>query len=423
MASNHTSPCSSSHASRYESGVTNVPQQLEPTSATVASPESLPVSIPPAPPATVAPPESSPAPPPSVEVPVQQQQQPRVSPAVTRSAARQRGGLGPQHGFVMPTRSEEDMAATVLSDAWRLRRQRKLDAVEIPDCDVTVTDELLGKGGFGAVYLADYNGRNAAAKVAKIEHDFGKFNSLEDHGESRIKQPEVETDHNGRRKAFWREVQAMMRLSSPHTVNFYGVVTSRKDRLVLVMELLAGGDLRAMLRDSVETLAEPRARRIISDMCAGMSFLHRKETIHGDLKSANVLLDGTGRAKISDFGTSKWPRATNSTGLLSCMVDATESTQMSYAWAAPEVLDTKDTSYASDVYSFGVVVWEILSGKIPWADESRRNIYTRVVVKNERPQIPAESPADLANIARACWHGMADKRPTFSDTMRSTKWE
>lgn len=134
--------------------------------------------------------------------------------------------------------------------------------------------------------------------MAKIEHDFGKFNSLEDHGESRIKQPEVETDHNGRRKAFWREVQAMMRLSSPHTVNFYGVVTSRKDRLVLVMELLAGGDLRAMLRDSVETLAEPRARRIISDMCAGMSFLHRKETIHGDLKSANVLLDGTGRAKV-----------------------------------------------------------------------------------------------------------------------------
>ena len=58
------------------------------------------------------------------------------------------------------------MAATVLSDAWRLRRQRKLDAVEIPDCDVTVTDELLGKGGFGAVYLADYNGRNAAAKVS-----------------------------------------------------------------------------------------------------------------------------------------------------------------------------------------------------------------------------------------------------------------
>ena len=46
-----------------------------------------------------------------------------------------------------------------------MRRQRNLDMVEIPEDCVTVTDELLGKGGFGAVYIADYNGRNAAAKV------------------------------------------------------------------------------------------------------------------------------------------------------------------------------------------------------------------------------------------------------------------
>lgn len=47
-----------------------------------------------------------------------------------------------------------------------MRRQRNLDKVEIPEQDVTITDELLGKGGFGAVYFADYNGRNAAAKVS-----------------------------------------------------------------------------------------------------------------------------------------------------------------------------------------------------------------------------------------------------------------
>ena len=46
-----------------------------------------------------------------------------------------------------------------------LRRQRKLDQVEIPEDHVTVTGDLLGKGGFGEVYLADYNGHNAAAKV------------------------------------------------------------------------------------------------------------------------------------------------------------------------------------------------------------------------------------------------------------------
>ena len=59
----------------------------------------------------------------------------------------------------------QEAVATALADARQLRRQRNLDRVEILEDHVTVTDELLGKGGFGAVYLADFNGRNAAAKV------------------------------------------------------------------------------------------------------------------------------------------------------------------------------------------------------------------------------------------------------------------
>lgn len=52
-----------------------------------------------------------------------------------------------------------------LAEARRVRRQRKLHIIQIPEDHVMITDELLGKGGFGAVYIADYNGRNAAAKV------------------------------------------------------------------------------------------------------------------------------------------------------------------------------------------------------------------------------------------------------------------
>lgn len=58
-----------------------------------------------------------------------------------------------------------DPTAKTLAEARLERRQRKLDQVEIPEEHLTITEELLGKGGFGAVYLADYNGRNAAAKV------------------------------------------------------------------------------------------------------------------------------------------------------------------------------------------------------------------------------------------------------------------
>ena len=50
----------------------------------------------------------------------------------------------------------------------RLRRQRNLDQIEIPADHVMISTDVLGKGGFGTVYIADYNGRNAAAKVKVI---------------------------------------------------------------------------------------------------------------------------------------------------------------------------------------------------------------------------------------------------------------
>ena len=67
-----------------------------------------------------------------------------------------------------PQRGEPDSAVALMLSARRERRQRNLRALEIPDDDVTVTDELLGTGGFGTVYMADYNGRNAAAKVNSL---------------------------------------------------------------------------------------------------------------------------------------------------------------------------------------------------------------------------------------------------------------
>ena len=137
-------------------------------------------------------------------------------------------------------------------------------------------------------------------KVVEVEHDLGRPTWLKEGVAQRTKQLESKIYYNdSRRNAFWREMQAMIRLRSPHTVHMYGAVTSRKGSLVLVMELLSGGDLRAFLKDTVEPLPQEQTRRIVGDITAGMAFLHHKETIHGDLKSPNVLFDGTGRAKVN----------------------------------------------------------------------------------------------------------------------------
>lgn len=106
----------------------------------------------------------------------------------------------------------------------------------------------------------------------------------------------IHADHQ--RMSLLSEVQTMIRLRSPHTVNVYGVMTTAKDRLVLMMELLTGGDLRSFLRYAEERLPESLTRQLIGDVCAGVAFLHSKKAVHGDLKSPNILLDGECRAKV-----------------------------------------------------------------------------------------------------------------------------
>ena len=76
------------------------------------------------------------------------------------------------------------------------------------------------------------------------------------------------------------------------------------------------------------------------------------------------------------------------------------------------------------MYSFGVLVWEVLCRKLPWADETcPRDIYIRVVLREDRPEIPVDSPADMTRVMNACWAGSPQDRPTFSDVTTWQSWE
>lgn len=137
----------------------------------------------------------------------------------------------------------------------------------------------------------------------------------------------------------------MTRLRSPHTVNVYGAMTRRSDRLVLVMELLPGGDLRSLLKRHEEPLLEERARQIVADVCAGMAFLHSMSTFHGDLKSANVLFDGAGRAKVRRYHNSLCK------GVMGCWHQANEflhrfdyrPASFAYQWIPSGYVPSKDS--------------------------------------------------------------------------------
>ncbi|CAN0485379.1 unnamed protein product, partial [Scytosiphon promiscuus] len=67
----------------------------------------------------------------------------------------------------------------------------------------------------------------------------------------------------------------------------------------------------------------------------------------------------------------------------------------------------------------GGVAWEVLSRKLPWEDECLRNIFVRVVIKEQRPEIPSGSSADLAKVINACWDCVPSNRPTFKDMIKT----
>ena len=216
-------------------------------------------------------------------------------------------------------------------------RRRRQDQLEIPADNVDLTGEVLGRGGFGTVYLADFNGFNAAAKVVSIKPEDvsthsssggggggrnlkgdGSWRRDDDRERRGVGDGKSATDQHRdqhqrhtpqnaftggvaetrQHRAFLREVETMKRMADPHIVRVYGAVTSLQDRLVLVMELLPGGDLRHRLQRARRPLEERTLRGIVADVCCGMAVLHACTFVHGGLKSANVLFDANGRAKV-----------------------------------------------------------------------------------------------------------------------------
>lgn len=91
-----------------------------------------------------------------------------------------------------------------------------------------------------------------------------------------------------------------------------------------------------------------------------------------------------------------------------------------YSWTdrrLPQVLNREGSSFESDVYSFGVVVWECLTRKIPWKDVVGVDMLLLAVTGGERPAIPADAPADLASLAKACWAQDPRARPAFKEIL------
>jgi hypothetical protein len=193
---------------------------------------------------------------------------------------------------------------------------------------------LIGRGGMGEVYRADdlKLGQPVALKFL----------------------PESLASDPAWIERFYAEVRHARGVSHPNVCRVYDV-GEIEGRHFLSMEYVDGEDLASLLR-RIGRLPPDKAVEIAHELCAGLAAAHDKGVLHRDLKPANVMIDGRGRAKITDFG------------LAVGVEDDKGGAEVSGtpAYMAPEQLTGKGASVQSDIYALGLVLYEIFTGRKPF---------------------------------------------------------
>ena len=167
-----------------------------------------------------------------------------------------------------------------------------------------ITNEMLGSGGFGEVYIA-YDKNDISSKKTKY---------------AAKKIPDVINDEE-RLNLFTNEIIISTEFTNPNLVKFYGL-TEYNDYIYMIYEYCNGGDLNKYLKNYISKnnrpIGEKEVQKILKDILNGLSCLHRNNVVHHDIKPANILLQyNTDKDKndlninncvfkLSDFGLSKY---------------------------------------------------------------------------------------------------------------------
>jgi serine/threonine protein kinase len=162
---------------------------------------------------------------------------------------------------------------------------------------------------------------------------------------------------------FKREAECLVNIRSPHVVTVHDFETLDNNRSVLVMEWIEGGDLERAMKLHGGRLPEHVALPWMRQTCEGMAAVAERDLIHRDLKPSNIMIDGQGRAKVTDFGLVR--------DLRGMELSATGQVLGTPYYMAPEQADDpRAVDTRSDIYSFGACFYHALTGRPPFDGQS-----------------------------------------------------
>jgi eukaryotic-like serine/threonine-protein kinase len=245
----------------------------------------------------------------------------------------------------------------------------------------------LGQGGMGEVYEAEDQklGRRVAIKVL----------------------PEAMRNDTSALERFWREARAASSLNHPGICTIHELNESAETPFI-VMELLEGSSLEKVYHGKAMPFGALLELGIqVSD---ALDAAHRKGILHRDIKPANIFLTKSGQAKILDFGLAKLEEsagegvpdlaATQAPATMAYQLTNPGSSLGTVAYMSPEQARGEQLDVRSDVFSLGVVLYEVATGKPPFAGSTTAVVFDRIL--NYAPVAPVdlnpELPVEFENI-------------------------
>lgn len=194
---------------------------------------------------------------------------------------------------------------------------------------------LIGKGAYGPVYKAQMlSGETVAVKVLANDSKQGE-------------------------KEFQTEVMLLGRLHHRNLVNLIGYCSEKNQHMLIYVYMSRGSLASHLYNEKLEPLNWDLRVQIALDVARGLEYLHDgavPPVIHRDIKSSNILLDQSMRARVADFGLSM-EEALNK--------QVSYNIRGTFGYLDPEYISTRSFTKKSDVYSYGVLLFELIAGLNP----------------------------------------------------------
>ena len=250
---------------------------------------------------------------------------------------------------------------------------------EIASKDVQLhANDVLGVGRYGTVFKGVFKGGKTVAIKTIFADTAG--------GVIHLPKPAVDE--------LRREALIMCTLNRPNGSRVFGIVPELG---WFVMEYCSRGSLRDVLMDTRQSLSDSDKLRFAAEIATGVAYLHLPEVsiVHGDLKSANVLLASDGGVRLCDFGLS---HAKNRSKTLTMAASAPDKGHaLTVAWSAPELFKDDPKTFASDVYALAITAWEVFERWVPFGHMPEAAVVSQVLA-GVRPHLLRYTPVDMHEI-------------------------